>query len=124
MIQRQVVSSERSDHAPGAEPSTGVEWVIDAFDCEADRLRDQELITRICEQVVVDLGLNVIGQPQVHRFGGPGRCDGALHVERVPSGVPYLSRASPRNVQPVLLPPAPGLAMAGPSSQHVHWLVR
>jgi S-adenosylmethionine decarboxylase len=54
------------------ELSTGVEWVVDAFDCDVERLRDQGLIKSVCEQVVDDLGLKVIGRPQVHRFGGPG----------------------------------------------------
>ncbi|MGI9471979.1 MAG: S-adenosylmethionine decarboxylase family protein [Rubripirellula sp.] len=51
---------------------TGMEWVIDAFDCDCERLRDLDLVREICDQVIQDLGLKVLGDPMSHRFGGPG----------------------------------------------------
>lgn len=50
---------------------TGTEWVVDASGCCADSLQDIALIRCICDQVVADIGVTVLGQPQFHRFGGP-----------------------------------------------------
>jgi S-adenosylmethionine decarboxylase len=50
---------------------TGVEWIVDAYGCDPDCLRNADLVRRICDQVIADLGLNVVGQPQLHRFCGP-----------------------------------------------------
>lgn len=55
-----------------AELGTGVEWLIDAFECDENRLQDPDVIRWICEQVITDLGLKVIGQPQSYRFDQPG----------------------------------------------------
>lgn len=51
---------------------TGNEWVIDAHDCDPERLRDVAILRAICDRVVNDLGVRVIGEPQVHVFPGPG----------------------------------------------------
>ena len=50
----------------------GTEWIVDAFGCDAERLRDAAALRRVCDGVVAALALTVIGEPQVHRFGGPG----------------------------------------------------
>lgn len=51
---------------------TGTEWVVDASGCNVSSLRDCALIQRICQRVVVDIGVKVVGEPQCHRFDGPG----------------------------------------------------
>jgi S-adenosylmethionine decarboxylase len=50
----------------------GTEWIVDALDCDPDRLRDPAALTALLDGVVARLELTVIGAPQVHRFGGPG----------------------------------------------------
>ena len=57
-----------------AEPivGTGTEWVVDASGCIAASLRNSDLVQRICRQVVADIGVKVVGEPQCHRFDGPG----------------------------------------------------
>jgi len=50
----------------------GTEWIVDAHGCDAARLRDAAALRQLCDGVIAALGLTVIGQPQVHRFGGPG----------------------------------------------------
>lgn len=50
----------------------GTEWMIDASGCASAPLKDLSLITSLCDQVVTDLGLKVIGQPMVHGFPGHG----------------------------------------------------
>ena len=51
---------------------TGTEWVVDASGCITASLRNSDLIQRICRQVVADIGVKVVGEPQCHRFDGPG----------------------------------------------------
>jgi S-adenosylmethionine decarboxylase len=51
---------------------TGTEWVVDASGCSAELLRDLGLIQRICQRVIADIGVEVVGEPQCHRFDGPG----------------------------------------------------
>lgn len=50
----------------------GTEWIVDAHGCEAGRLCDPAALRRLCDGVIAALALTVIGEPQVHRFGGPG----------------------------------------------------
>ncbi len=52
--------------------ATGTEWVIDALDCDAEKLRDQGLVHALCDRVIDDLGLNVVGDPLCHQFPAPG----------------------------------------------------
>ena len=49
-----------------------MEWIIDAFECDAGRLCDLSLLRGVCDQVVIDLGLKVLGQPLAHQFPEPG----------------------------------------------------
>jgi S-adenosylmethionine decarboxylase len=50
----------------------GTEWVVDAFGCAADRLRDPAAITGFLDAVVAAMDLHVVGAPQVHGFPDPG----------------------------------------------------
>ena len=50
----------------------GTEWMIDASGCAPAALVDLDRIKSICDRVVSDLGLTVIGQPMCHIFPGPG----------------------------------------------------
>jgi S-adenosylmethionine decarboxylase len=52
--------------------STGTEWIVDAHQCAPDRLRDLDAIGRLCDLVITELGLNVLGVPLKHRFPYPG----------------------------------------------------
>ncbi|MCE9546161.1 MAG: S-adenosylmethionine decarboxylase [Planctomycetia bacterium] len=46
----------------------GTEWIIDAQGCLPERLSDEALLRGLCQQIVRDLGLTVLGQPQWHCF--------------------------------------------------------
>lgn len=46
--------------------------MIDASGCAADALRDLPRVQSICQRVVADLGLTIVGQPTFHTFPGPG----------------------------------------------------
>jgi S-adenosylmethionine decarboxylase len=50
----------------------GVEWLVDAYGCDADRLRDRAVLLELGATLIGALELHVIGAPQVHQFGGPG----------------------------------------------------
>ena len=54
----------------------GTEWLIDARGCRADRLADLPAMRRVCEEVVVGLGLKVVGDPVWHQFPDPGGVTG------------------------------------------------
>ena len=41
--------------------NVGTEWLVDAKGCSAALLRDEETIRRICEQIINDLELRVVG---------------------------------------------------------------
>jgi len=56
--------------------NAGGEWMIDADGCLPERLRDQKTIQRICDRIIADLDLYVIGQPLWHSFPGPGGVTG------------------------------------------------
>ncbi len=50
----------------------GTEWIVDAYGCSETALRDLEIVTGICHDVVAELGLQVVGEPQRHAFPGHG----------------------------------------------------
>lgn len=52
--------------------SGGTEWLVDAFGCDAARLRDAEGLSALGEQLIARLELTVLGTPLVHKFGGGG----------------------------------------------------
>jgi S-adenosylmethionine decarboxylase len=50
----------------------GTEWVVDALDCDPDRLRDPVRLRALCDGIVTALSLTVIDEPHLHVFPGPG----------------------------------------------------
>ena len=55
---------------------SGSEWIVDARGCDTELLQSQERLQALCESIVDDLGLNVVGSPQWHQFPGPGGVTG------------------------------------------------
>lgn len=56
----------------------GTEWLIEAFDCEAETLRRTSALQNVFSAVIADLGLKTIGQGQWHKFGGAGGVTGLV----------------------------------------------
>lgn len=56
--------------------NVGTEWLVDAEGCSADLLRDVEVVRSVCEEVVADLGLRVVGEPLWHQFPPPSGVTG------------------------------------------------
>lgn len=56
----------------------GTEWLIEAFECDALKLREPAVLQDIFAQVISDLGLKTLGEPLWHKFGGEGGVTGLL----------------------------------------------
>ena len=56
--------------------NVGTEWLVDAEGCSAEALRDIETLRRVCDTVIRDLTLQVVGEPQWHQFPQPGGVTG------------------------------------------------
>lgn len=56
--------------------SVGTEWLVDAEGCSAELLRDIDAVRSVCEKVVADLALRVVGDPMWHQFPQPGGVTG------------------------------------------------
>ncbi|CAN5675899.1 hypothetical protein BH24ACI2_BH24ACI2_11730 [soil metagenome] len=48
----------------------GTEWLIEAFDCEVEKLRDVEILRDIFARLIKDLKLKTIGEGIWHQFAG------------------------------------------------------
>src|SRR5262245_49557305 len=57
---------------PDAIMNVGTEWLVDAEGCSAELLRDADTVGRVCEEIIADLGLRVVGEPIWHQFPSPG----------------------------------------------------
>lgn len=56
--------------------SVGTEWLVDAEGCRPELLRDVAVVRAVCEAVIANLDLRVVGQPQWHQFPPPGGVTG------------------------------------------------
>jgi S-adenosylmethionine decarboxylase len=61
---------------PQPHPPAGVEWVVEAFDCAADRLRSADRLRRLCDALLAELALTRVGEPVWHTFPGAGGVTG------------------------------------------------
>ena len=52
--------------------NAGTEWLVDADGCSAELLRDVNAIRRVCQQIINDLELRVVGSGVWHKFPHPG----------------------------------------------------
>jgi len=56
----------------------GTEWLIEAFDCDATRLRAPFVLQDVFARIISDLGLKTLGVPAWHKFGGEGGVTGLI----------------------------------------------
>ena len=52
--------------------NVGSEWLVEAEDCSAELLQSTEAVRRVCDQIIRDLKLRVIGDPAWHKFPQAG----------------------------------------------------
>ena len=53
------------------EANVGTECLVDAEGCPEELLRNEQTIRSICETIIADLDLHVIGEGQWHKFPPP-----------------------------------------------------
>jgi S-adenosylmethionine decarboxylase len=56
----------------------GTEWIIEAYGCEADALRDDDVLRSIFARIIADLGLKPVGTGQWHKFPDAGGVTGLV----------------------------------------------
>lgn len=55
---------------------TGVEWLVEAFDCDPAALTDTAKLRSLLAALVHDLPLHPVGEAMWHTFDGPGGVTG------------------------------------------------
>ena len=58
--------------------NVGTEWLVDAEGCSSQLLRDLNTIKRVCDLIIADLELRVVGQQMWHQFPTPGGVTGLV----------------------------------------------
>lgn len=56
----------------------GTEWLIEAFECDAEKLRDAEVLRAVFSSLIDDLSLKTVGEPVWHKFAGAGGVTGLI----------------------------------------------
>jgi S-adenosylmethionine decarboxylase len=56
--------------------NVGTEWLVDAEGCSPELICRLETLRRLCDEVVRDLDLRVVGEPMWHQFPQPGGVTG------------------------------------------------
>jgi S-adenosylmethionine decarboxylase len=54
----------------------GVEWVVEAWGCSSERLKDQTALQQLFHSLITDLNLRPIGPTTWHEFPGSGGITG------------------------------------------------
>ena len=57
---------------------TGLEWIVEAYGCAPDRLRDLAALQALFDGIVRALDLHPVGPPLWHRFPSSGGLTGVL----------------------------------------------
>ena len=55
---------------------SGTEWIIEAYGCSVDALRDPALLERLFERIIQRLALTPVGPAAWHAFPSPGGVTG------------------------------------------------
>ena len=56
----------------------GTEWLIEAFECDAQSLRELGVLQQIFARIIKDLNLKTLGEANWHKFGGEGGITGLV----------------------------------------------
>ncbi len=69
-----------ADRGPAFAPlaGSGVEWVVEAFGCDARRLADPSALAALVEEMVAALALTPVAPAQWHQFPHPGGVTGLV----------------------------------------------
>ena len=61
---------------PAGHMDVGNEWMVDARGCDVEGLADLDRMRALCERIIGELELKVIGDGQWHQFPAPGGVTG------------------------------------------------
>ncbi|MEW6128676.1 MAG: S-adenosylmethionine decarboxylase [Acidobacteriota bacterium] len=56
--------------------NVGAEWIVDAFGCSSASLSDLPTLQSVCERIITELDLHVVGKPLWQQFPAPGGITG------------------------------------------------
>lgn len=56
----------------------GTEWLVEAYECDAETLRSVEVLREVFAEIIRDLDLKVLGEQHWHKFGGEGGVTGIV----------------------------------------------
>src|SRR5204863_10110758 len=75
--QRQILPGmwKASDVAPPSAMS-GIEWVVEAFGCSSQSLRDTAVLQNLFNSIIREMQLRPVGETQWHQFPGTGGITG------------------------------------------------
>jgi S-adenosylmethionine decarboxylase len=64
--------------APGVAPPamSGIEWVVEAFGCSSQSLRDLAVLQNLFNNIIGEMKLRPVGETQWHQFPGTGGITG------------------------------------------------
>ena len=54
----------------------GIEWVVEAFGCSSQALRDSAALENLFRRIIQEMHLRPVGAPQWHQFPGTGGITG------------------------------------------------
>lgn len=60
---------------------TGREWIVDAYGCDPEALKDRTRLEKLFQRLIDTLGLRPVGDTQWHAFPGPGGVTGLCLLE-------------------------------------------
>jgi S-adenosylmethionine decarboxylase len=60
---------------------TGREWIVDAYGCQPESLRDPERLEKLFHQLIQTFGLRPVSPPSWHQFPEPGGFTGMVMLE-------------------------------------------
>jgi S-adenosylmethionine decarboxylase len=61
---------------PPASPINGIEWLIDAYGCAPERLRNPQCLRQLFDRLILELDLRPIGETAWHQFPDAGGITG------------------------------------------------
>ncbi len=56
----------------------GTEWLVEAKNCNETSLRDEQMLRRVFNKIITDLGLKTLGKDVWHKFPGEGGVTGLV----------------------------------------------
>src|SRR5262245_28784120 len=76
MLRARAGGVAHADFLAGSDAMSGVEWIIDAYGCDAAALADLSRVRTLFDRLIAHLGLTPVAAPVWHTFPPPGGITG------------------------------------------------